>query len=269
MRRVFYITVFLALCFIGLVVGGILFTLMGCQTPYGVLGSDAIEDYVETSNDGLICVSDGFDSVCIQTIPGPRGPRGRDGAVVTLEVERIVKETVREVFVLQVFRTEMTYHTPVGAVYVPEDAPVVAPEGVKVTPVPSDARSDGGGRDQEIVPTGKEDGRDQEIVPTGKEDGRDQEIPPTGREDGRDQEIAPTEDGTIWHVMYRNENGRMTVYVYPRESDIQTVPPLAISDGFSNEIQGTREQVNDILAKTLSADNATLGSVGGVQGIVN
>ena len=69
--------------------------------------------------------------------------------------------------------------------------------------------------------------------------------------------------------MYRNDNGRLTAYVYPRERDIQTVPPLEISKDFGNEIQGTKEQVNYILEIALAEENATLGTVGGVQGIVN
>ena len=57
----------------------------------------------------------------------------------------------------------------------------------------------GGGRDQEIAPTGEVSGggRDQEIAPTGEVSGggRDQEIAPTGEVSGggRDQEIAPTQ----------------------------------------------------------------------------
>ena len=60
-----------------------------------------------------------------------------------LELEKIVTEieTVevpvieKEIFVLHVSRTETTYITPIGAVYVPENAPVVAPSDVRITPV--------------------------------------------------------------------------------------------------------------------------------------
>ena len=69
--------------------------------------------------------------------------------------------------------------------------------------------------------------------------------------------------------MYRNDNGRLTAYVYPRERDIQTVPPLEISKDFGNEIQGTKEDVNFILQRALEEENATLVDVGGVQGVVN
>ena len=256
MRGIFYITVFLALCLLMGVLSVILLVTMGCETPYRTLGADAIEDYVRDSGDDLVCLSDGFDSVCIQTIAGPRGPRGRDGAVVTLEVERIITETVREVFVLEVSRTEMRYHTPVGEIYVPEGAPVEAPAGVKVTAVASDGGD--GSQDSEIVPTDV-GGGDAVSVDTPAREGRDQEIVPT----------VADNDNTIWHVMYRNDNGRLTVYVYPRERDIQSEPPFDISDQFLDEIQGTKEQVNYILEETLSENDATLGSVGGVQGVVN
>ena len=247
------------LCVLGLMV-----ICVGCETPYtGFLKAGDIDGYVKNAGKEIVCLADGFDSICIKTIPGPPGkdgkdgesiigPRGerglqgepgRDGAVVYLELEKIVTEieTVevpvieKEIFVLHVSRTETTYHTPVGEVYVPENAPVVAPSGVRITPVQS---SPGQGASNPSTPPELTD-------------------------------RVPSDDGEIWHAMYRNDNGRLTVYVYPRERDIQTVPPLEISKDFGNEIQGTKEQVNYILEKTLEEEDATLGTVGGVQGVVN
>ena len=143
------------LCVLGLAV-----IFIGCDTPYtGFLGAGDIDGYLESAGADRVCLADGFDSICIQTIPGkdgrdgkdgkdgesiigPRGERGpqgdpgRNGAVVYLELEKIVTEieTVevpvieKEIFVLHVSRTETTYITPIGAVYVPENAPVVAPD---------------------------------------------------------------------------------------------------------------------------------------------
>ena len=209
MKILFYIGIFLGLCVLGVVLGLFLFSFTGCQTPYGTLSGDAIDDYIRDSDDGLVCLSDGFDSVCIKTIPGRRGKPGRDGkdgAIVTLEVERIVTETVietvREVFILHVMRTEMTYETPLGAVYVPEDAPVVAPEGVKVS-VGGDS---GGGGASPVTPVGG--GAPIVDVPS-VDNGNmveDSEIPATEGVEGNE----------IWHVMYRNDGGAVAVYVYPR-----------------------------------------------------
>ena len=162
------------LCAIGLVL------LYGCDTPYtGFLGPGDIDGYLESRGDETVCLVDGFDSICIQTIPGARGlqgpqglqglkgedgetiigPRGEpgqqgepgnDGAVVYLELVKIVTETefvrvpVRvpvfvevPVFVLEVSKTETAYSTPVGEVYVPENAPIVVPDDIEVTPVPT------------------------------------------------------------------------------------------------------------------------------------
>ena len=245
------------LCVLGLAV-----IFVGCDTPYtGFLGPGDIDGYLESTGEETVCLVDGFDSICIQTIPGlpgsdgkdgrdgkdgksiigPRGERGpegepgRDGAVVYLELEKIVTEieTVevpvieKEIFVLHVSRTQTTYITPIGAVYVPENSPVVALSDVRITPIQPSAD-----------------------VPK-------PENPKVG---------DPNE---IWHVMYRNDNGRLTVYVYPRERDIQTVPPFEISKDFGNEIQGTKEDVNFILQRALEEENATLVDVGGVQGVVN
>ncbi len=251
------------LCVLGLAV-----IFMGCDTPYtGFLGPGDIDGYLESAGADRVCLADGFDSICIQTIPGkdglngrdgkdgesiigPRGARGpqgepgRNGAVVYLELEKIVTEieTVevpvieKEIFVLHVSRTETTYITPIGAVYVPENAPIEAPEGVKVTPIPTSV-----------------------------------EAPKTENSQPLPTERHPNvgDPNEIWHVMYRSDNGRLTVYVYPRERDIQTVPPFETSKDFGNEIQGTREFVNEALEFALSEENATLVDVGGVQGVVN
>ena len=261
------------LCALGLAV-----IFMGCDTPYtGFLGPGDIDGYVERTGKETVCLADGFDSICIRTIPGlpgkhgkdgkhgkngesiigprgepgPQGEPGRDGAVVYLELEKIVTEieTVevpvieKEIFVLSVSRTETTYITPVGAVYVPENAPVVAPSDVRITPVQSPP-----------VPV-----NNNPPTPPASTD------PPTPG-DGDGETWA---DGEIWHVMYSVENGQAHVYVYPRERDIQTVPPFEISELFDIEMQGTREEVNQLLENALSEENATLDTVGGVQGVVN
>ena len=165
----------------------------------------------------------------------PQGEPGRDGAVVYLELEKIVTEieTVevpvieKEIFVLHVSRTETTYITPIGEIYVPENSPVIAPPDVRITPISPPEQ--GASHPPTPPPT---------PLPT----------PP-----GLTEPSLP-DNGEIWHVMYRNDNGRLTVYVYPRERDIQTVPPLEISKDFGNEIQGTKEQVNYILEIALAEE---------------
>ena len=264
------------LCALGLAV-----IFMGCDTPYtGFLGPGDIDKYVERTGKETVCLADGFDSICIRTIPGspgkdgkdgkdgesiigprgepgPQGEPGRDGAVVYLELEKIVTEieTVevpvieKEIFVLHVSRTEMTYHTPIGEVFVPENAPVVAPSDVRITPV-------------------------QSLSVPGEN--HPPPLPP-----------SQFDNGEIWHVMYRVENGQVTLFVYPRavldpftvnlppnhvSGDTHGIDVEIVSDvgrDYHNEIQGTQEEVNDILEKALEEENATLGTIGGVQGIVN
>ena len=270
------------LCALGLMV-----IFVSCDTPYtGFLKAGDIDKYVERTGERKVCLVDGFDSICIKTIPGvpgkdgkdgkdgesiigprgepgPQGEPGRDGAVVYLELEKIVTEieTVevpvpviqKEIFVLHVSRTEVTYHTPVGEVYVPENAPIVAPSGVRITPVQSPP-----------VPVNNN-------PPT-----------PPGL-----TEPSPPDNGEIWHVKYRVENGQVTLFVYPRavlDPFIANLPPNHVSGDthgidvetvsdvgrdYHNEIQGTKEDVNYILQRALEEENATLGTVGGVQGIVN
>ena len=73
----------------------------------------------------------------------------------------------------------------------------------------------------------------------------------------------------IWHVMYRVEGGQAHVYVYPRERDIQKVPPFEISALFDRELQGDRGDVNWLLQLQLTRDNVSLGTIDGVQGIID
>ena len=89
----------------------------------------------------------------------------------------------------------------------------------------------------------------------------------------------------IWHVMYRNDNGQATVFVYPRcfnnpyhnppkpacENDYGITEELffQVSPNFAIELQGNSADVNYLLDSKLAEDNASLGHVGGVQGIVN
>ena len=98
----------------------------------------------------------------------------------------------------------------------------------------------------------------------------------------RSQPLDPNE---IWHVMYRNDDGQATVFVYPRcVSNPHHNPPkpacennygiteellFRVSPNFAIELQGNLEEVNDMLDLKLTEDNARLVQVGGVQGVVN
>ena len=258
------------LCAFGLVV-----IFIGCDTPYtGFLGPGDIDGYLEGTGDETVCLNDGFDSVCIKMIPGtdgkdgkdgvsivgPQGPpgedgkrgrrgfpgrRGKDGAIVIVETPYLLLETPAESFTLMISHgipeaTPVTYVTPVASVEVPV----------------------GGGE-------------------------------PSIRSETKPVKVSPVvtppviDDGEIWHVMYRVENGQATVFVYPRAVlDPVTVnlPPNHVSGNthglgldtvfdagrdYNIEMQGTREDVRHLLELGLAEDTATLGTVGGVQGVVN
>ena len=63
------------LCALGLAV-----IFIGCDTPYtGFLGAGDIDGYLESAGADRVCLADGFDSICIQTIPGLPGKDGKDG----------------------------------------------------------------------------------------------------------------------------------------------------------------------------------------------
>ena len=146
----------------------------------------------------------------------------------------------------------MRYQTPLGEIYVPEGAPIVAPADVKVTPVSeAPVLSEVPGVSEPEVANEPEVVSEAPVLSE----------PPVSVPDSVSTISTPIDPTAIWHVMYRNDGGRLTVYVYPRERNIQKVPPINISDQFLNEIQGTREQVNWILERTLAKTGTTLGSV--------
>ena len=263
--------------------------ICGCNTPYtGDLGPEDFNGWIESEDVNFVCLFNGFDRICIKTIrghkgdqgiQGPAGKDGRDGidgidgidgrdgmdgidgAVIYLLLEKIVVETVFvevPVFVLAVSKTETTYTTPVGEVYVPEDAPIIVPSDVIATPMTVDPTP--------IAPP-------MVTVPT--------VIAPNNPEPNPD----PAQDDEIWHVAYSVNNGVVEAYAYPRcfndkytagkvdkctlDDDISEDEYFEETLDLKNEIQGTREYVNEQLDKVLDDNDASLGHVGGIQGIVN
>lgn len=62
--------------FIGFLVG----LFISCQTPYsGHLGPEGFNGWIESEENGFICLYNGFDRICVRTLPGPPGKDGRDG----------------------------------------------------------------------------------------------------------------------------------------------------------------------------------------------
>ena len=95
----------------------------------------------------------------------------------------------------------------------------------------------------------------------------------------------PLDPNVIWHVMYRNDGGQATVFVYPRcVSNPHHNPPkpacennygiteellFKVTLNFAIELQGKLADVKNMLDVKLAEDNARLVHVGGVQGVVN
>ena len=254
--------------------------VMGCETPYtGFLRPGDIDGYVQTIQEGTICLDDGFDTICVRTVQGDRGTQGnrgpqgksggigtpgidgldgldgldgkdgRSGAYFILDGPYLVLETPTEVFKVELSKgaEQQTYVTPVAEVYVPGGGGVVdvipiRDEPIEIKPVASTPVASTPVAMPTVAP---------KVVAS----------PPVA------QRKLP-DDGTIWHVMYRVDGGHVTAYVYPRERDWQTTPPFDISNKFLDEIQGTREDVNIILDDVLK-DGVTLASVGGTQGVID
>ncbi|MCY3744484.1 MAG: hypothetical protein OXH00_26000 [Candidatus Poribacteria bacterium] len=79
---------------------------LGCEIPYtGRLGPEGFNGWIESEENGFVCLWNGFDRLCIKTIPGRDGKDGKDGQTliaihevrVEVVVDRIIKETVTEI----------------------------------------------------------------------------------------------------------------------------------------------------------------------------
>jgi hypothetical protein len=57
----------------------LLLSLMGCDTPPYTNPLFSIDDVLKDAGDNVICIEDGFDSVCAKLIPGINGKDGADG----------------------------------------------------------------------------------------------------------------------------------------------------------------------------------------------
>ena len=267
----------------------VIFVMIGCETPYtGHLGPEGFNGWIESEENGLVCLWNGFDRLCIKTIPGrdgKDGKDGRDGTVVTLALEKIITHTEREIFLLEISRTDMTYHTPLGSVYVPEGQPVEAPEDVIITPIetPEEVPET---HPATNTPAAEPPTEEPKTVEPPIENTPAKDKPPSPPQQLPVQQHPDVNDPSkIWHVMYRKDGSRASVFVYPRcFNNLYHNPPLPpcendygitedlffeISPAFRIEIQGTREFVFDIVNLKLQEGNAVLVDVGGVQGVVN
>jgi len=94
---------------------------IGCETPYsGHLGPEDFNGWIESEENGFVCLWNGFDRLCIQTIEGPAGKDGKDGrdgrdgrdgkdgqtfiAIREVFVEIIVEKIIETVVVAEVIK---------------------------------------------------------------------------------------------------------------------------------------------------------------------
>lgn len=108
-------TLIIAICLVPIVVHS------GCEIPYsGHLGPQDFNGWIESEANGFVCLYNGFDRICIKTIPGHDGKDGRDGkdgkdgrdgrdgqtfiAIREVPVETIVKKIIETVVVEEVIK---------------------------------------------------------------------------------------------------------------------------------------------------------------------
>ena len=278
--------------------GGIFLILLfvcGCDTPYTgpMLTVDHVDRYLDATGEDTVCLQDGFDSVCIKVIEGPQGQRGKKGEPGPQgqrgergepgpQGESIIGprgKPGKTILTLRKIET-IRYLVPIERTEVPVPVQVTLNIGYPVTEVTITPEAE----DVNVVPT--DTGVIVGFTPPPKVPEMEIEIPPQINNLPPDP-VPPTPgaDGEIWHVMYRNDNGQASVFVYPRcfnnpyhnpprppcENDYGITEDLffEVSPAFDIELQGTQEDVIYLLNLSLQADNAVLVDVGGVQGIVN
>ena len=62
-------------------VGLTLLFVVSCQTPYsGILGPKDFNGWIESETDEFVCIWNGFDRICVQSVVGKDGKDGKDGS---------------------------------------------------------------------------------------------------------------------------------------------------------------------------------------------
>ena len=130
---------------IGLFIG----FFMSCQTPYsGHLGPEDFNGWIESEENGFVCLWNGFDRICVRTLtgaPGKDGTDGRDGVDGTdgkdgkdgtdgqtlIAIREVPLEIIVEKIIETVVVEEVIKEVPVGVVvervvteYVDREVPI-------------------------------------------------------------------------------------------------------------------------------------------------
>lgn len=87
---------------------------IGCETPYtGHLGPEDFNGWIESEANEFVCLWNGFNRICVQSIPGPPGKDGKDGkdgatlvAVHKVEVVEFVDRVMKEIVIVPEIRIE-------------------------------------------------------------------------------------------------------------------------------------------------------------------
>ena len=124
---------------------------IGCETPYtGHLGPEGFNGWIESEENGFVCLWNGFDRICIQMIEGPAGKDGKDGQtfiairevfveiivekiIETVVIEEIVKEVPVEIVVERVVTEYVDREVPI-TVFVERTVEIIK-EVIKEVPV--------------------------------------------------------------------------------------------------------------------------------------
>ena len=287
-----FITVFVGV----LLLFAIFVWLAGCDYQRGIIRPGDVNRFIEdhTAAGDIACLADedGAHTFCFMAVPGPKGADGRDGVSIVgpvgpqgipgvegeqgadgqpgrdgvdgtdgidgrdAEDGRDGEDGAYVVVVTPYLRLQNAYQSFV--MEISQGIPKREAD-LYITPVATVSVPQGGG---EIVVTPRR--RSSQPTQSGEPVYvADEPVSVTPVVN-----VKPSAKG-IWHVMYRVEGRKAHIYVYPRERDIQTTPPLGISLQFNIEMQGTRESVNSLLQSALAEDGVTLGSVGGTQGVID
>ena len=123
----------------------VLCPLFSCETPYtGHLGPKGFNGWIESEENGFVCLWNGFDRLCIKSIEGPQGPPGKDGRTFIAIKEVPIEVLVEKIIEIVVVKTEVV-EVPVivekvverlSVIEVPVEAPVEIPGPERIIEVP-------------------------------------------------------------------------------------------------------------------------------------
>ena len=223
-----------------------MFLVFACSdVPYTgpMLTVDDVDRYLNSTGEDTVCLQDGFDSICVQLVPGPTGADGTDGKDGRDGTDgnmgppglpgRDGTTTIVHVYEFSFIEHKAEKPTAAASLIVAE---AVSHSSGTVHPIPAETQTEA----DHVVHVSNLTPDTHETLP---------------------------DDNAIWHIDIHDNPNSVELYVYPRSMPLDQ--RLDFYPGTGTELQGTRKSVNQMLRMYLKEHNTHVSSILGEESVVD